>query len=157
MIDGHNKVTLLGPKGNRINDGWYDNINWSRDDNFFTIRDKGKINMMDTSGKIRFDKWFDDIRPSLSNNNLMMVQLDKKWAFIDNSGKQLFNDWYDGCKDFINGFAVIQKNNEYNYIDKSGKLLSNQWFGHALSFVLNDKYTIVNVSDKPGKFQDKNV
>ncbi len=120
-------------------------IAWGYDNNNFSygyavvirISDK-KENIINKSGKIQSDIWFDKVYRHDNHNKdtrfYPIVKKDGKFNLIQNNGKLVSDTWYDSVSSFHDELAEVKKDNKYNYINKNGKIQSDIWFDKVFEF-----------------------
>jgi len=109
----------------------FDNT-WPFSEGFATVEVEGKLNFINTEGKILSEQWFDNAW--CFSEGFAAVRLNDKWNFINTECKLLSEQWFDGVLRFSEGFARVKRNGKYNFINTEGELLSEQWFDGAWDF-----------------------
>jgi len=107
-------------------------------------------NIIDRSGKLILDDWYEYVAFDDSANRKRAVNPNRKrdvakvgrydslsncweYNYVDRSGKMLFKEWFNGgCGCMANGFASVCRNEDgtktYNYIREDGSFVSEEWF-----------------------------
>lgn len=142
------EYNMVDKDGNELLDGWCASlgpfVNGIAVIGKF-IGDDSLVNIIDTSGNVLFDDWYDEVSFEPGTDcrrdvaRVMRCSSDgytTKYNYIDRNGKMLLDEWFTGsCKVMKSGFAELSmiKNNKclYNYLRANGRLVSDEWFNYV--------------------------
>ncbi|CAN5149463.1 hypothetical protein BH09BAC5_BH09BAC5_10960 [soil metagenome] len=114
------------------------------------VKNKGKVGMLDTSGKTVVPFEFDDILPF--ENGLAAVKKKDKWGFINLKMQLVIPYEYDWVSSFSDGIALVKSDDEIRIINTKQKEVINGTF--TAGYFLED-YLYLNDGNGFGLFGKK--
>lgn len=88
---------------------------------FAIVKMDGKVNYIDSEGRLLSDEWFDACNDF--EDGFGLVSKDRKRNFVRSNGQLLLSTWVDRAGDFMGGEAPVIINGERHSVDRSGNII----------------------------------
>jgi len=133
------KTNLLRINGRLVFKTWFDGIeSTNQNDGVYTVRQNGKVNLIDIAKKKLLFKWPMDKWPrmfeKLNDMNAYRFWVGKKGNVMTTSGRIIwdkpFEDWFDGVGYAHHGFIPVWKGKKENLLLKDGNLVFDEWYNN---------------------------
>ncbi|MGL5458577.1 MAG: WG repeat-containing protein [Cetobacterium sp.] len=125
---------------------------------YFLIKNKNKVGIIDANEKMIVPPIYDEIRPFKEERAIVIS--DKKYGVIDKSGKEIVHPQYEYIQDFSNGMAmIITQGRKAGFLNEDGVEVVNEIFRYTQPFKGESTMVILDkefgVIDKNGTYTIK--
>ena len=118
--DENNKYGLITADKKQLLECKYDEIKHVASDTYYCVKEKNKLEVVNTLGQVILDKNFDDIA-ELNADNFVIIK-DGKYGVISVSGEKIIEPKYEDIKFAFQNNFIIKENGKYGIIDSSGTI-----------------------------------
>ena len=112
---------LLNTSGARINETFYDTVDYVVSEGMIKVSQKGKYGFVDISGNEIIPAMYEQVR--YFNCGAASVKVNGKWGLIDKTGAEIVAPAYDDIYLFADTLCRVSVNNKYGVLNTAGELI----------------------------------
>ena len=155
-----NKCNFIDKDGKLLRDKWLYSATKYFEHGYVRVRENALYNLMDKSGNLFSEQWFDLCAMPLpsQNDKYFEVRISGKWNLMSyKTHKCILNEWYDHLYHVLDGKLFIATQDDVNFLlNKNGEKIKGLTFDNFLprvigSFSFISKNKKYNMIDENGK------